>query len=91
MNSWAESKNLPGQFTGSTGAQLLSQSELAGTGQQAWLRKVGKGGTRTSRLPWGLGGTVLVLCYHNYYTMLENSERGSIDLTATREIMASSL
>ena len=39
MKMWAESKNLPGQFTGSTGVQVLSQAELAGTTdpkKQAW-------------------------------------------------------
>ena len=44
MKMWAESKNLPGQFTGSTGVQVLSQAELAGTTdpkKQAWVKKVG--------------------------------------------------
>lgn len=39
MQSWAESKQQPGQFTGSTGAQIMSQAELA-PGFQAWARKV---------------------------------------------------
>ncbi|XP_022919854.2 protein Son [Onthophagus taurus] len=38
MNSWAESKQQIGQFTGSTGAQILSQAELS-SGYQAWARK----------------------------------------------------
>lgn len=41
MQTWAESKQQPGQFTGSTGAQILSQAELA-SGYQAWARKVFK-------------------------------------------------
>lgn len=39
MNNWAESKQQIGQFTGSTGAQILSQAEL-NAGYQAWARKV---------------------------------------------------
>lgn len=39
MQNWAVSKQQPGQFTGSTGAQILSQSELA-AGYQAWAKKV---------------------------------------------------
>ncbi|KAF5270378.1 hypothetical protein FQR65_LT05566 [Abscondita terminalis] len=39
MQSWAESKQQPGQFTGSTGAQILTQAELS-SGYQAWARKV---------------------------------------------------
>lgn len=39
MNTWAESKQQFGQFTGSTGAQILSQAQLA-SGFQAWARKV---------------------------------------------------
>lgn len=39
MQSWAESKQQPGQFTGSTGAHIMSQAELA-SGYQAWARKV---------------------------------------------------
>ncbi len=45
MKLWAESKNLPGQFTGSTGVQVLSQAELAGSTdpkKQAWVKKVWK-------------------------------------------------
>ncbi|KAI4460206.1 protein son [Holotrichia oblita] len=38
MNTWAESKQQIGQFTGSTGAQILTQAELA-SGYQAWARK----------------------------------------------------
>lgn len=39
MNNWAESKQQIGQFTGSTGANILSQAEL-NAGYQAWARKV---------------------------------------------------
>ncbi|XP_031846897.1 uncharacterized protein LOC116433201 isoform X2 [Nomia melanderi] len=38
MRSWAESKQMPGQFTGSTGAKVLSPAELT-SGYQAWARK----------------------------------------------------
>ncbi len=42
MKQWAESKNLPGQFTGSTGAQCLTPDQLGpGTEKkfQAWARR----------------------------------------------------
>lgn len=39
MNTWAESKLPFGQFTGTTGANILSQEQLA-SGYQAWARKV---------------------------------------------------
>lgn len=39
MQSWATSKQQPGQFTGSTGAQILTQAQLA-SGYQAWAKKV---------------------------------------------------
>lgn len=39
MQSWAQSKQQPGQFTGTTGAQVLSQAELS-SGYQAWAKKV---------------------------------------------------
>ncbi|XP_068973983.1 protein Son-like isoform X2 [Bombus flavifrons] len=40
MKTWAESKQMPGQFTGSTGAKVLSPAELT-SGYQAWARKLG--------------------------------------------------
>lgn len=41
-SQWAQSKHLPGQFIGSTGATILSQEELIGNKKrQAWLKKVG--------------------------------------------------
>lgn len=39
MKSWAESKQMPGQFTGSTGVKVLTPAELT-SGYQAWARKV---------------------------------------------------
>lgn len=39
MSSWANSKYVPGQFTGSTGANILSARELT-SGYQAWAKKV---------------------------------------------------
>ncbi|KAH1027973.1 hypothetical protein HUJ05_001386 [Dendroctonus ponderosae] len=38
MDTWAKSKQQLGQFTGSTGVQVLSQAELA-SGYQAWAKK----------------------------------------------------
>ncbi|XP_066587221.1 protein Son-like isoform X2 [Prorops nasuta] len=38
MKTWAESKQMPGQFTGSTGAKMLTPAELT-SGYQAWARK----------------------------------------------------
>ncbi|XP_016839364.1 protein SON [Nasonia vitripennis] len=38
MKSWIESKQIPGQFTGSTGAKVLTPAEL-NSGHQAWARK----------------------------------------------------
>ncbi|RUS81116.1 hypothetical protein EGW08_011102, partial [Elysia chlorotica] len=39
-SKWATSKHLPGQFTGSTGAKVLSQAELIGDKKhQAWVKK----------------------------------------------------
>ncbi|XP_016950384.2 protein Son [Drosophila biarmipes] len=38
MSSWANSKHLPGQFTGSTGAQVMKAHELS-SGPQLWVRK----------------------------------------------------
>ncbi|XP_029459406.1 protein SON isoform X2 [Rhinatrema bivittatum] len=39
IDAWAQSSSLPGQFTGSTGAQVLSSEELTNSGPQAWIRK----------------------------------------------------
>lgn len=39
MSAWASSKFVPGQFTGSTGANILSTKELA-SGFQAWAKRV---------------------------------------------------
>ncbi|XP_014223647.1 protein SON isoform X1 [Trichogramma pretiosum] len=38
MQTWVESKQIPGQFTGSTGVKVLTQAEL-NSGYQAWARK----------------------------------------------------
>lgn len=38
MTSWASSKHVPGQFTGSTGANVLSAKELS-SGPQVWARR----------------------------------------------------
>ncbi|RXG51928.1 Protein SON [Armadillidium vulgare] len=38
MQNWALSKQVPGQFTGSTGARILSAEELS-SGYQAWAKK----------------------------------------------------
>ncbi|XP_019379504.1 PREDICTED: protein SON isoform X4 [Gavialis gangeticus] len=39
IDAWAQSNSLPGQFTGSTGAQVLSSDALSNSGPQAWIRK----------------------------------------------------
>lgn len=39
MQYWAESKQETGAFTGSTGAKVLSPSELS-LGAQAWAKRV---------------------------------------------------
>uniref|UniRef100_A0A7E4VES4 Protein kinase domain-containing protein n=1 Tax=Panagrellus redivivus TaxID=6233 RepID=A0A7E4VES4_PANRE len=41
MSAWAESKNIPGRFTGRTGARILSADELAPSDPRynAWARK----------------------------------------------------
>ncbi|KAK5617285.1 hypothetical protein CRENBAI_008587 [Crenichthys baileyi] len=39
VDAWAQSSNVPGLFTGSTGAQVLSSEELSNSGPQAWLKK----------------------------------------------------
>ena len=38
MSNWAASKNKPGQFTGHTGAKVLSKGELS-QGIQAWAKQ----------------------------------------------------
>lgn len=38
MSSWASSKHLPGQFTGSTGVNVLKPNEL-NSGPQVWARR----------------------------------------------------
>ncbi|KAM8976993.1 protein SON [Pelodytes ibericus] len=39
IDAWAQSTSLPGQFTGSTGAQVLTADEISNSGPQAWLKK----------------------------------------------------
>ncbi|CAL8309094.1 unnamed protein product [Merluccius merluccius] len=39
VDAWAQSNSIPGLFTGSTGAQVLSSEELSSSGPQAWLKK----------------------------------------------------
>ncbi|XP_024917987.1 protein SON isoform X2 [Cynoglossus semilaevis] len=39
LDAWAQSSTVPGLFTGSTGAQVLSSEELSNSGPQAWLKK----------------------------------------------------
>ncbi|XP_048396689.1 protein SON-like isoform X6 [Stegostoma tigrinum] len=39
IDVWAQSNSLPGQFTGSTGAQVLTYEKLTNSGPQAWIRK----------------------------------------------------
>ncbi|MEE6467966.1 hypothetical protein FKM82_008122 [Ascaphus truei] len=39
IDAWAQSTSIPGQFTGSTGAQVLTPDEISNSGPQAWLKK----------------------------------------------------
>uniref|UniRef100_W5MYR7 SON DNA binding protein n=1 Tax=Lepisosteus oculatus TaxID=7918 RepID=W5MYR7_LEPOC len=39
VDAWAQSNTMPGRFTGSTGAQVLSSEELSSSGPQAWVKK----------------------------------------------------
>ncbi|XP_034533332.1 protein SON [Notolabrus celidotus] len=39
VDMWAQSNTVPGLFTGSTGAQVLTSEELSTSGPQAWLKK----------------------------------------------------
>ncbi|XP_038571780.1 protein SON isoform X1 [Micropterus salmoides] len=39
VDAWAQSNTVPGLFTGTTGAQILSSEELSTGGPQAWLKK----------------------------------------------------
>lgn len=39
VDAWAQSSIVPGFFTGSTGAQVLSSEDLSTSGPQAWLKK----------------------------------------------------
>ncbi|XP_048459080.1 protein SON isoform X2 [Rhincodon typus] len=39
IDMWAQSNSLPGQFTGSTGVQVLTYEKLTSSGPQAWIRK----------------------------------------------------
>ncbi|XP_036396016.1 protein SON-like isoform X2 [Megalops cyprinoides] len=39
VDAWAQSNTIPGLFTGSTGAQVLSSEELSTSGPQAWIKK----------------------------------------------------
>lgn len=56
MSKWAESKNKPGQFTGHTGAKILSQAELS-TGIQAWARQ--EQFTKAQKVSGGFGEFML--------------------------------
>ncbi|XP_053166572.1 protein SON isoform X2 [Hemicordylus capensis] len=39
IDAWAQLNSLPGQFTGSTGVQVLSSEQLSNSGPQAWIKK----------------------------------------------------
>ncbi|XP_007427305.1 protein SON isoform X1 [Python bivittatus] len=39
IDAWAELNSIPGHFTGSTGAQVLSSEQLSNSGPQAWVKK----------------------------------------------------
>ncbi|XP_032888438.1 protein SON isoform X2 [Amblyraja radiata] len=55
IDVWAQANSLPGQFTGSTGAQVLTYEELTHSGPQAWIRKqVQKQDGTLGDIGWGL-------------------------------------
>lgn len=56
MSSWASSKVLPGQFTGSTGVNVLKPNEL-NSGPQVWARRDQM--TSSKPLMGGMGMTIL--------------------------------
>merc|ERR1712012_658896 len=56
MSNWAESKNKPGQFTGHTGAKILSKTELS-MGIQAWARQ--EQFTKAQKVQGGFGEYLL--------------------------------
>nr|XP_034970514.1 protein SON isoform X1 [Zootoca vivipara] len=39
IDAWAQLNSIPGHFTGSTGAQVLSSEQLSNSGPQAWIKK----------------------------------------------------
>ncbi|XP_066478606.1 protein SON [Tiliqua scincoides] len=39
IDAWAQLNSIPGQFTGSTGAQVLTSEQLSNSGPQAWIKK----------------------------------------------------
>lgn len=49
MSAWASSKFVPGQFTGSTGANVLTAKELS-SGFQAWAKRVSLSESKTTLL-----------------------------------------
>lgn len=61
MQMWAESKQQLGQFTGSTGARVLSAAELA-SGYQAWVKKVLRVvGSLTIHIFWHFDHLLLII------------------------------
>lgn len=56
MSKWATSKNKPGQFTGHTGAKILSQAELS-KGIQAWAKQ--EQFTKAQKVSGGFGEFML--------------------------------
>ncbi|KAM3836215.1 protein SON isoform 2-T4 [Vipera latastei] len=40
IDAWAELNSIPGHFTGTTGAQVLTSEQLSNSGPQAWVKKV---------------------------------------------------
>ncbi|XP_039174796.1 protein SON isoform X1 [Crotalus tigris] len=39
IDAWAELNSIPGHFTGTTGAQVLTSEQLSNSGPQAWVKK----------------------------------------------------
>ena len=68
MEKWAESKNKPGQFTGTTGAKILTHAELS-TGVQAWAKN--EQFTNAKKVQGGFGEFLLknvLNCHENVFS-----------------------
>ena len=72
MSLWAESKNKPGQFTGTTGAKIMSKGELT-LGVQAWAKQ--SQFTNAPKVSGGFGEYMLkkMVCLLNFFNTIRNT------------------